>query len=328
MNSKQMLRLLMAAAVIVIGYFAAQELFTEKQPEVLKIGVVNLSPALNPVFEGIKMEMETLGYKEGQEVTYLYNGPVRKIENLDTAYQTFRQNPVDLLFALSTPAAIKAKQHFGGSETPIVFAPVYDPVKSGIVKSVLQPGGNITGVKAADFVAKGLEWLSKISPDRKKVLVFHNPKDQSSVLGLTELLTATDQQDFQIILEKISTLEEIDSILQRRIQDIEIIFILPDNLVSAHTAQIVSMANEHSIPVFASAPSLGKAGAMIAFGPDFIDIGKQVARIAHQTLQGTTPAELPVESAEFYLVLNLKTAKKIGIEIPEVIVRQADRVIR
>ena len=153
-------------------------------PKTVTIGIVNYSAPLDDIVVGFKEGMAEAGYVEGEGVTYLYDGAVSSMDALDPAIQKLVAEQVDLILALTTPAAQKAKAATQGTNIPVVFAPSTDPVASGLVDSLTHPGGNLTGVRTGGSSAKGLSWLLAIASSTKTLFVPHNPDDSSSVVGL------------------------------------------------------------------------------------------------------------------------------------------------
>jgi putative ABC transport system substrate-binding protein len=181
---------------------------------------------------------------------------------------------------------------------------------------------------SAVFVPKGLEWLLTIAPGTKRVFVPHNPDDKSSVIGLNALQKATAAYRVELIVSEIYTLEEVAAIGEYIPKGVDAVFLLPDNLVIARITDFVRIAEERTLPLASVIYPHAKAGALMGYGFDSASIGQQAARIANQVLNGVRPADLPVETPEFYLSINLKTAQAIGLDIPDDVLRQADQIIR
>jgi putative ABC transport system substrate-binding protein len=291
------------------------------------IGVVNYSPALDGVFEGFKQGMAEGGYVEGENVTYIYEGAVGTIDALDHAIETLLAEDVDLILSITTPATQKAKQATQGTDQPVVFAPVTDPVASGIVDSLTDPGGNLTGVQNRGSIAKGLEWLKAVAPGTTLLFVPHNPDDNSSVQGLTELTEAAAKAGLDLDVVEVRTEDEFNAAIAAIPEDADAIFMLPSGFFSARTAEFVEAGIAYELPVSSVAPQCER-GVLMSYGHEYVPIGNQVARLAGQILDGTAPANLPVETPDFYLCINLQTAQAIGLDIPADVLAQADKIIR
>jgi putative ABC transport system substrate-binding protein len=326
---KGILFCMLAATIIFTGaylYIASRT----SQLKTITIGIVNPTLALEPVLDGFKAGMTKLGYMEGKNISYIYHGPTESIKALGPAIQELIEAKVDLIFSASTPATIQAHQSTEGTGIPVVFGPVNDPVKSGIVGSLRNPGGMVTGVMASSavFVPKGLEWLLAVAPDTKRIFVPHNPNDKSSVIGLNALQKAADAYRVELIVREIYNPEEVAAISEYITEDVDAVFLLPDNLILTRTNDLIKITHERTLPLASSIYPHTKAGALMGYGFESASIGKQAARIAHQVLNGARPTDLPVETCEFFLGINLKTALTIGLDIPDEILRQADHIVR
>lgn len=147
------------------------------QPKTYTIGVVNISAGLETdLLPDFKENMAGLGYKEGQNVTYIYKGVPDKVEKLDALAQDLVQADVDLILAITSPAALAAKRATADNPIPVVFVPVNDPVTTGIVASLRNPGGNLTGITFGAQEPRRFEWLIQVAPDVKKVYIPYTPR--------------------------------------------------------------------------------------------------------------------------------------------------------
>jgi putative ABC transport system substrate-binding protein len=297
------------------------------KPETYTIGVVNFSPGLDLVFDGFKVGMDKAGYVEGEGVTYLYEGAVGTIGALDPAIEKLIAEDVDLILSITTPATQKVKEAVEGTDTHAVFAPVTDPVESGIVESITRPRGNLTGIASGGSIAKGLAWLLQIAPDTERLFVPHNPDDNSSVQSLKELSEAADKIDLDLAVVEVRNSEEFEAAMDAIPEDVQAIFMLPSGFMSARTALFVETSIAHKLPTCSVAPKY-EEGVLMSYGHNYVRMGEQAARLADQILQGTDPANLPVEAPEFYLGINLQTAQAIGLDIPDDILAQADDIVR
>ena len=297
------------------------------KPETYTIGVVNFSPSLDDVFEGLKIGMVEKGYVEGENVTYIYEGAVGSIEALDPAIQKIMDQKVDLILSISTPATQKIKTATQESQIPVVFAPVTDPVASEIVASLTNPGGNLTGIQNRGSIAKGLDWLLAIAPGTQRLFVPHNPSDDSSVQGLAELQTAAAVMGLELVIVEVTNGDEFEAAMAAIPEEVDAIFMLPSGFFSARAAAYAEAGIAHQLPVTSVAPQT-EAGLLMSYGHDYLSMGVQLSRLVDQIFNGTDPGDLPVETPEFFLSINLVTAQAIGLEIPDDILVQADTLVR
>jgi putative ABC transport system substrate-binding protein len=292
------------------------------------IGVINISPNQEDTIKGFKEGMTELGYVEGKNVTYIYEGPV-SADKLDAVAQGLVKAKVNLILALTTPATKAAQKATTGTDIAVVFIPVTDPVGAGIVASLTKPGGNTTGVTYTTQEGKRLEWLLQVVPTIKQVYIVYNSKDQSPVLALKTVSETAAQLGVDLITSEASTTEEVGAAFKNIPKEADAIFLLPDSVVNARAADIYKMATELKLPTSGPNVRTVNDGALTAYGVDLaVAARKQAARLASQILQGARPADLPVETAQFFSAINLKIAQAIGLDIPDAILSQANIIIR
>jgi putative ABC transport system substrate-binding protein len=293
------------------------------------IGVINLSPSLDDIVEAFKEGMTELGYIESENVTYVYEGSVG-VDKLDEVAQSLVEADVDLILSLTTPATKAVQQATAGTNIPVVFIPVTDPVGAGIVDSLTNPGGNLTGVTYSTQEGQRLEWLLQVDPTIEQVYIVYNPQDQSPVLALEAVSETAAQLGVELITHEAGTPEEIAAAFENIPEEADAIFFLPDSVVNVRIADWLETATELKLPTSGSNTSLVvEDGALTSYGIDLtISARQEAARLADQILRGIKPGDLPVEMAEFYLAINLKTAEAIGLDIPDDILLQADIIVR
>lgn len=292
------------------------------------IGVINLAPTLEAAFTGFKQGMTELGYIEGENVTYVYAGPIGSIEKLDGAAQELVNAKVDLIFSVSTPATLAAKKVTASNNIPVVFGVLTDPLGAGVVNSLAQPGGNITGVTFGPQEVQRLEWLTKITPDVKQVYIIYNSNDNSAKLALKTATETAAALGLEIIAREARDPNEITAALTDFPDDVDAIYLLPDSQTEAKLADILAVANTHRLPTSVANVDRVEAGPLYSYAMKLGPTGQQAARLADQILKGIKPADLPVETTEFFLAINLKTAQAIGLTIPDSILSQADTIYR
>jgi putative tryptophan/tyrosine transport system substrate-binding protein len=296
--------------------------------KVYTIGVVNPSPNQGSTLQGFKEGMTELGYVEGKNVSYIYGGPV-SADKLDAEAQDLVKAKVDLILTLTTSATLAAQRATANTAIAVVFIPVTDPVGAGIVASLTKPGGNTTGVTYTTQEGKRLEWLLKVAPRIKHVYIVYNPKDQSPVLSLKTVSENATKLGVELITRQVSTTEAAMAAFQNIPKEADAIFLLPDSMVSAHIVDILNLANELGLPTSGPNAKTVRGGALTAYGVDLTTAAReQAARLASQILLGTKPADLPVETAEFFSAINLETAQAIGLDIPDATLREANIIIR
>ncbi len=296
--------------------------------KVYTIGVINLSENQETTVMGFKEGMTGLGYVEGKNVTYLYNGPA-SADKLDAVAQDLVKAKVDLILAITTPASKAAQKATAGTDIEVVFTSITDPVGAGLVGSLMRPGGNITGVALATQEGKRLEWLLQVAPTIKQIYIVYNPQDPSPASALKTLSETVAKLGLELITREANTPEEAADAFKNIPKEADAIFLLPDSVVNVHAVDTIKLANELRLPTSVPNMVAMSDGALTAYGPNLaIAARKQTARLASQILQGTKPADLPVETAQLFSAINLKTAQAIGLDIPDDILRQANIIIR
>ena len=316
------------AIVIIIAGVLLAACGSEKT-KIYKVGVINIVLSLDDNVAGFKEGMAELGYVEGDNINYVYDGPTVDLEKLDAAVQSLMAANVDLILSITTPATLAAKRATAGTELPVVFSPVTDPVGSGIVENLRHPGGNITGVTFGVQEPRRMEWLLRIAPEVKNIYVPYNPGDRSPVLALAAISQVAVKLGVELITREIRNPAELKAAIDNIPAEADAVFCLPDSLLSTRLADLAGAAVKLKLPV--SGPQVGSVktlGTLTSYCSDQIMNGKQAARLADQIFQGVKPSDLPIETSEFTLAINLKVAKAIGLDIPDEILRQANTIIR
>ena len=298
-----------------------------KQQQTYTVGIININKNLDRVISEFKKGMAQYGYNEGANITYLYSGALKSSKQIDQEVLDMLDANVDLLFTLTTPVTKKAKALTEGSKLPILFSPIFSPVTSGIVDSIAKPGKNVTGISTSGSTGKALEWYLKTVPSANRIFVpFHNT-DKAAIQTLKELKVAAKFFNIELIIKSLDSDEELNKVLSEINNDIDAIWLTHSHLIISNTKKIVTLATAQKKPVISSADQSEK-GVMLCYAASHNKIGKQASRMAEKLLNGVPPTAMPVEIADFFLGLNLKTAKAIGIKIPDDIISQADFITR
>jgi len=314
------------AAVIIIVYCGGAGCKPTGEERKYVIGYVDPNPEEKEGAPGFLRNMPKLGYIEGKNVTYI------KIETKDkqaieNALKDMVAKRVDLIMTMSTPPIKMATELTRGTNIPVVFI-MYDAIGTGIAKSLTDHPSNITGVQLQGSTPKALEWLKAISPNAKHIFVPVAFDTGAAKQSLEKLKESCEQAGFKLTVAEVKTVEELHASLSSMPKDADAVFVLHSWLVGSHTGEVVEEANKRHIPVISAGHVDYQLGLVMSYGPTDDSIGSQAARLAHKILQGTSPAYLPVENAEVFLGINLRTARNAGIEIPETVLRRADFIIR
>lgn len=278
--------------------------------------------------EGFREGMKERGYTEGENVSYLFDNINHDLEKLDADIARMVSYKPNLIIASTTPVAMAVVKATDLNRIPVVFGPVNDPVSVGIVKEQRHPGENVTGVMLTDSTAKELEWAVKIAPRIKRILLPYNPNDKSSVISMQKVRDAVKKFNLTLDARETRNHEEIDTLLANFPVGVDAIFLPRDGMTMSRVEDFAKLANSKKIVLTGTRVEMAERGALFGFGFNGFMIGKQMARLADQILRGRKPGDLPVETAENFLSINLKTANTLGITISEQILRQAHTIIR
>lgn len=291
-----------------------------------KVGILNPIELFNPSVEGFKAGMAALGYVEGQNVTYVYDGPIGNFdEGLQSYASTLIEQKVDLIFSITTPATLAAQKVAGN--TPIIFTLVTDPVGAGFAESWAHPGGNLTGVSDANPDSRRLQLLKQVLPAMKRVYLPLDTNIQAVQSALADVQSVVDELGIELVLREVHTPDEVRQAMAEIPDDVDAVIVLPDVTTNEFAAEFAAVTMARGIPF--STPTIPHTeNVLLSYGVDFYPAGEQAARLAVQVLRGTKPGDLPVESLEFALMVNLQAAEALGVTVPDAILMQADTIIR
>lgn len=292
------------------------------------VALVRLTAVDANTVAGFKAGMAAAGYRAGKDVVYLDHGPVGGIDRLDAVILEHLSHKPDLFLVSSTPAAQAVRRLTEASGTPVVFAPVNDPVAAGVVADLKHPGGRITGIRLPTGDDLRLQWLSEIAPKTRRVFVPYTAEDKSAQTSLASIARVAPRLGLELRPSPVRGEDGVKKALAGLPADVDAIFLPRDSSIESHIDLFVAHANARRIPLCAPSLTQVEAGALFSYGFVHQDIGRQAARLADQIFKGVKAGDLPVEMAESVLSVNLATARRIGIEIPDPILLQAEQVIR
>jgi len=302
--------------------------FKESKPKRFKVGIINLTPTLEPLVKSFKKNLQDFGYIENNNISYIYNGYIKKNQNIDEKVNNLLKQKVDLILSISTKASLIVKKHTSDKNVPVLFAPVSYPVESGLVKTLRRPEYNLTGIRGDGYIRKALEWLIKVIPDLKKIYVPYNPVDISMTGSLKELNKAALNRNIELQIVTVKSNHDVLEALDNIPEDVQAIWELASYYWGPYVKKFINASIKHKKALMTITYEWTEMGAMISFGGHSSVIGKQAGRLAHKILKGISPSVIPVEQADFYLTINLHTAKSIGVSINKNILKHADFIIR
>ncbi|MDE3838146.1 BMP family ABC transporter substrate-binding protein [Bacillus methanolicus] len=289
---------------------------TGKKDKVFKVGVTQIveHPSLDAAYEGFKKALEDKGLKVEYDVQIAQGDQ----NNNQTIANNFVSDGVDLIFANSTPSAQGALN--ATKEIPIVFTSVTDPVGAGLVKSMDEPGENITGTTDThpDAIPNTVKFITE-NFKGKNVGVIYNAGEQNSVSQIKIVKDALKKTNFKPVEATVSTTSEVKQAAESLVGKADAIYIITDNTVVSALESVIKVANENDIPLFVGELDSVKRGGFAAYGFDYFDIGYEAGEMAAKILNGEKkPSELPVQYPQkLKLLINKKAAKEMNIEIKE-----------
>jgi putative ABC transport system substrate-binding protein len=270
------------------------------------------------------------GYVEVENVATVYQWAEGQNDRLPALAADLVRRQVNVIATPGNTAASLAAKG-ATSVIPIVFGVGEDPVKLGLVTSLGQPGGNATGVNFffTELVAKRLGLLHDLLPGSARVAALVNPTNPTAKTTLSEVETATRALQQQVLVVNASTSREIDAAFATFVRErTDALFVAPDPFFNSRRVQLATLTARHALPAIFAAREYVEVGGLMSYGTNLAEVFRQVGVYVGRILKGAKPADLPVlQSVKFELVINLQTARALGIEVPPGVLSIADEVI-
>jgi putative tryptophan/tyrosine transport system substrate-binding protein len=313
---------------IVVLMVVAGVIWQLRQPAVVRIGIIPFTPVNDRVVEGFKAELAARGFREGATVEYKILPADSRLDQLDAGMAELMALKPSLVLAASTPPAQAAYRATKASATPMVFAPVTDPIDAKIVSNLKHPGEHVTGIRLDPSNGLRLQWLKRVDPRVKTVYLPYTSVDASAQASLKQIEEAARVLGIRLQLKPVLSLEDIQRAAREIPPGVDAIFLPNDSRIEGQIDLFVENALRRRLPLCPPSGIQVEKGALVTYGFNHRNIGEQAGRLAAEILQGTKPGDLPVETAANILILNLRTAQAIGLNIDDAVLRQARQVIR
>jgi putative ABC transport system substrate-binding protein len=318
------LMLLLGGAITAPRALRAQQ---KAMPVIGHLGSESPGP-MAPFVAAFLQGLSETGYVEGQNVAIEYRWAEGDYNRLAALAADLVRRKVDVIATLGIPSALVAKS--ATSTIPIVFS-VGDPVERGLVASLARPGGNLTGVSLlnVELMPKRLELISELVPQAGVIALLVNPNNPNTERTIRDMEEAARAKGVQLNILKAGTESEIDAAFASLVQlPAGALVVVGDPLFINRREQLVALASRHAVPAIYALREYAAAGGLISYGTSFTAAYRQLGTYAGRILKGAKPADLPVQQpTTFELVVNLNTAKALGLTVPPSILARADEVI-
>ena len=278
--------------------------------------------------DAFRQALRELGYIEGQNTVLEVRHSAQKPERLEELVAELVRSKVDVLVVYGTPAVHAVRQ----LDVPVVMTVHADPVGTGLVKSLARPGGHITGLSDghADLAPKRLEMLKEVAPSIKRVAVLFNPATPHAVRQLKLVQAAGPRFGLAVVPVEVRGVKDIEGALATVLKErADALFVAPDPSwwIGQH-ARLAQFAIGNRLPTIGTVREFAEKGMLVAYGTNFTELWRKSATYVDRILKGARPGDLPIEQAtKFDLIINLRTAKAIGLTVPRAVLARADQVI-
>jgi putative ABC transport system substrate-binding protein len=314
---------MLSGSMSVLGHAAE----AQQAGKVYRIGVLHPGTSQTPSTEAFQKRLSDLGYVEGATLTIEWRWAAGKPERYRDLATGLARSGVDVIVAAHPQTALAAKD--ATRTTPIVMAASIDPVAEGLVVSLARPGGNVTGMSLMipELTPKRFQLLKELLPTLSRVALFWNPEVTVALLKEHEATARSLGLEPQALA--VRTAEDLSQAFHEATRSRSGAIVAVQNPIFAlHRARIAQLALQHRLPTISGEPLFAEAGGLMTYGASLLDSWRRAAVFVDKILKGTKPADLPVEQpTKFEFVINLKTAKALGLTIPQSILVRADQVI-
>jgi len=303
---------------------------TQQALKVWRVGV--LSPGMSgqsPPLQAFRQGLRDVGYVEGQNLTIIWKFGEDSNDRLASLANELVGAKVDIIFAINTSAALAAKSVT--NTLPIVVTRVSDPIRTRLVASLPHPGGNITGLTtiSEELEGKRLELLREALPHVVRVAVLWNAANLGHVMNVKEMESAAPRLGLQVFAIGVKRADELPTAIKSAAgAQAGALFVIDDLVISSYQAQILELTGKAKLPVISQFRDFTVAGGLMAYGPNNDEMLCRAAVFVDKIFKGAKPADLPVQApTKFELIINLKTAKALGLDVPPMLLARADEII-
>jgi putative ABC transport system substrate-binding protein len=301
-----------------------------QQSKPYRVGVLVPGEAWYEIVDGLRVGLKQLGFEEGKQYVLSIRDWKGDAKAAEEAARKFEQEKVNLIYTTSTNSTIAARR--ATAEIPIIFCAGTDPVVVGLVDSFAKPGGRLTGIyqPATDLTAKRLEILKEIIPKLHRVVTFYDPRRPTAIESSKFARVAAQQMGIQLIERHVASVEELQTgVRALRAGEVDAYLAVSDAIASNQAQLIIDTARAKKFATMFDFLSHVTKGGLASYAVSFHEMGRVSAKYVQRILTGVKPKDLPVEGIDkIELVINLKTAKQLGLTVPPNVLARADTVIK
>jgi putative tryptophan/tyrosine transport system substrate-binding protein len=316
--------------ILILALVFSPRAVEPQQSRASRVGVVLHGGPYAAAVDGLRDGLRELALEEGKQFVLDVRVGRGDLQSVETAARSLEAERVDLIVAMTTSVTLAAKR--ATKRVPIVFYAGTDPVTAGLVDSFRRPGGRLTGIhrQSTDLTAKRLELLREMIPRARRIVTFYQPDNPAAQQSLKIARAGARQLKLELIERPVGSVEEL-AVGLRALQpgEVDAFFSVSDAMITSQTELIIATATTKRLPTMLQETGSVAQGALAAYGESYYALGRLSARPVHRVLLGANPSDLPVEQVtNLHFVINLKTAKTLGLTIPPSVLARADEVIQ
>jgi putative tryptophan/tyrosine transport system substrate-binding protein len=303
---------------------------THSAGQIHRVGIVFQGGPYYSALDGLREGLNGLGLRDGQHVALIVRDAKGDLNAVDAAARGLERDGVALIVAFATSVSLAVKQ--ATATVPVVFAVGSDPAHAGLVDSFAKPGGRLTGIHnvGTDVVGKRFELLREILPTARRAITFYSPQNRTARESVVIARDVAQQLGFTLSARPMSTVEDLQTAVRAlRPGETDAYVFVSDAMVNSQAQLIIDTANAIRLPTVAYYLDVVARGALAAYGVSYRELGRLAATYVHRILMGKSPSDLPVQAVNrLGLIVNLKTAKALGLALPQSLTLRADALVQ
>lgn len=301
----------------------------QEAKKVVAITQIVAHPSADAVAQGVKDGLKEAGYIDGKNITLVFENAQGSIATSIQIAQKFVGMHPDVIIPITTPSTQAVVSAARGTEIPIIFSAVTDPIHANVVTDMMHPGGNVTGATDGPPISSQLALIKEIMPNLETLGVLYNPGETTPSKIAQQVDDLSREMGFRVIKISASKVSDVAMAFQKAVNEVDAIYVPLDNTVLSAMEQVVSLSYEHNVPVFSSDSHSVTQGALASVGFSHYETGRKTAEMVVKMFKGEKPGNMRVASpATTDIYLNLKSADKLGILLADSLVKKAKQINR